>query len=182
VELKLRIEEEKYDEKVLAQKFKIKFKKIREEINLLSKTGKNQEALSLLTNFVEANKDNFIVIQFFNKEKKSLHRKIEKDRKKEEVKLKKDARLEAEKLIGRTMNNVEEKTEENKEKQKKKSKIKEFFETYKLIKEKRRRKKLVDEVTTLIESEKQAQVEIAKSKLEKVHQGLIKELSVNNIT
>jgi|GEM_PF-1332018 len=56
-----------------------------------------------------------------------------------------------------------------------------LFNFYKIILEKRRKKKLIDEVTSLIESQNQAEIEIAKSKLEKVHQGLIKELSVSNI-
>ncbi|NUJ97720.1 SpoIIE family protein phosphatase [Candidatus Gracilibacteria bacterium] len=183
LEVKLKEKEQKYNDKISGERFKLKFKKIKEEITLLSKTHRNQEALNLLSNFLEDNKDKYVVIQFYNKEKRSIQRAIEKDRIREEVNAKKNTKNEALKLIGQTMNLEEgqEQIEGGENKEGQENKFKKIFNFYKIILEKKRKRKLIDEVTSLIESQNQAEMDIAKSKLEKVHQGLIKELMVNNI-
>ncbi len=184
IEVKIKEKEQKYNDRISAEKFKIKFKKIKEEITLLSKTHKLQDAFSLLSNFLEDNKDKYVVIQFYNKEKKAIQKAIEKERLKEATNAKKNTKEEAMKLIWQTMtsdNSENQEGIEDGEKKEEVSKIKKFFSFYKVILEKKRRKKLIDEVTSLIESQNQAEMDIAKSKLEKVHQWLVKELSVTNI-
>ena len=55
--------------------------------------------MELLQNFLEENKDNYRVIQFFNTEKKALQKHIDKQRHIEEKKFKDNAKMQAMKLI-----------------------------------------------------------------------------------
>ncbi len=188
IEVTLREKEQKYNDKISWEKFKIKFKKIKDEITLLTKTNKAQDAFTLLSNFMEDNKDKYVVIKFYNNQKKIIHKAIEKERAKEEIRIKKNTRNEAMKLIWQTIkweneenSNFNDDNDNNRKKEKKKKSLISIFNFYKIILEKRRRRKLIDEVTSLIESQNQAEMDIAKSKLEKVHQWLIKELSITNI-
>ncbi len=192
LEQKLKINEQKDKDKIAKVTFKLKFKKIKEEIYSLTKTGKHHEALTLLWSFLQDNKDNALVINFYNTQKKEIIKALEKQRKTEEDKVKKNTRLEAMKLIWDTLNTANQ-TPEEKEKQANDAqkgssfldaymeKAKEKLSFYKWILDRIRKKKLIDEVTLLIESENQVNLEIAKNKLEKIHQWLIKELFVNNI-
>lgn len=186
-EQKLKQKEQKDKERISKETFKLKFKKIREEIDLLGKTNKHHEALTLLWSFLEDNKENFIVIDFYNKEKKQILKNIEYARKLEEKKSKLSTHNEALKLIWETLKWDEEK--EAVKKQLEWDKKPNFLEDlkkkvldYLSIWERLKKKKLIDEVTFLIESENQVNLEIAKNKLEKMHQWLVKELTVNNIT
>lgn len=52
---------------------------------------------------------------------------------------------------------------------------------HKKLKEKRERKKLIEEVKILIEEESKAKQEIAEKKLENIHKGLIKEVEKKNM-
>lgn len=191
LEQKLKVNEQKDKDRIAKITFKLKFKKIKEEIYTLSKTNKHHEALTLLWSFLQDNKDNSLVINFYNDQKKEIIKNLEKQRKNEEDKVRKNTRLEAMKLIWETLN-APEGTPGEKDKKIDPltavaggaslfDKMKEKLNFYKGILDRIKKKQLIDEVTLLIESENQVNLEIAKNKLEKIHQWLIKELFVSNI-
>lgn len=178
----LRTREQKWKEKISIDRFKLKFQKIQEEINLLTKTHKHIDALTLLNSFVDEYKENYLVIKFYNREKNIIKKNIERERKKEEDSIRKSTRLEAMNLIGKTIVSEEEKEVKIKEKKQKVNGV--FLKKilfYKNIIEKRKKKKLIDEVMNLIETDNETNEDIAKSKLAKIHQWLIKELTITNI-
>lgn len=183
----LDVKEKNYKDKAEINKFKIRFKKIKQEIVALSGNKKNTQALNLLQKFLEENKEKKEVLRFFNKEKKSILKSIEKNRKKEQDKIKKNARLEALKLIGHNINlwwNKQEEETENNEKEKKVNiigKLKQRLHFYKNLKERIRKKKLLDEIEMLIEEDSKVKNDIAAKKLANIHKWLIKELSNDNI-
>jgi len=55
--------------------------------------------MNLLQKFLEENKENSIVIKFYNSQKKRIQKSIEKQRKEEQEKLKRNAKNEALQLI-----------------------------------------------------------------------------------
>jgi len=55
--------------------------------------------MNLLQKFLEENKENSIVIKFYNSQKKNIQKNIEKQRKEEQEKLKRNAKNEALQLI-----------------------------------------------------------------------------------
>jgi len=176
--------EKKYIEKQEIERFKIRFEKIKEELERLIATNRWHEALAILQNFLEENKSKKIVIDFYNKEKKIIQKAIEKERKKQEEKLKENAKLEALKLIWETVNL------EPKENKKKKNEVQEesLWQTlkdkinfYKKLQEKRKRKEMLDEINLLIEEDNKIKNEIAEQKLANIHQGLVKEIPKDNM-
>lgn len=187
LEYKVKVKEEEYKEKKAKETFTLKFKKIREELYQLGKTNRHQDALLLLGTFFEENKENLLVVKFYDEEKKKILKAIAIQRKKEESNLKKNAETEAMKLIWETIKGKEVSEEWNEENKTEKvwfdilAPFKRWKKLLETIKEWRKRRKLLDEVTQLIEVENQVNMEVAKNKLEKVHQWLIKELSMNNI-
>ncbi len=173
--------EKKYIEKQEKERFKIRFEKIREELEHLIATNRSNDALLILQKFLEENKSKRIVIDFYNKEKKVILKAIERERKKQNDKLKENAKLEALKLIGKTVNLEDEK---------KKNILKEdnFFENIKnklnfwqKLKERKKRKELLDEVNLLIEEDTKIKNELAEQKLANIHQWLVKEISKDNM-
>jgi len=181
LEEKLEKEKEKYDTKREKERFKVRFKAIKDEINKLIKTYKADDALDLLTKFLDENKEKSIVINFYNKEKKIILKNIEKQRKREKEKLKNNAKLEALKLIWK---NADEENLKDKKKKEKKSfiqKIKEKINFYAKVKEKIRNKKLLDEISLLIEEDNKVKNDVASNKLENMHKWLIKEIHQENI-
>ena len=172
----------KYNKKIEEAKFKIRFRRIKDEVELLIKTGKNPEALNLLKHFLEENKQNSSVINFYNKEKEKILKNIEKIKEIENKKIEKNIKLEASKLIWQTIKIGDEK--EDKKSDKKDSffkQIKNKINFYHKIKEKLRKKQLIDEVTLLIEENKKLNSEIATKKLENIHKWLVKEINPQNI-
>lgn len=179
---KLIEKEKKYLENDEKERFKIKFKIIKDEIEILIWNKKNTQALNLLQNFIEENKDKSIVIDFFNREKKIILRNIEKQRIKENEKIKLNARIEALNLIWQTLKKDDEEKELEKleEKEEKFSLIKflkEKFSFYKTLKENIKKKKLLDEINMLIDENSKVKDDIAMKKLANMHKWLIKEIS-----
>lgn len=178
VEQKLNKKEEDFQDKKLKEQFKLRFKNIKTEIHNLVWNSRSDEAMELLQNFLEENKDNYRVIQFFNVEKKALQKHIDKQRNIEEKKFKDNAKMQAMKLIWSSVNI--ETDEERKQKEEKMN----FFELiksrlnfYKNIKEKVRKKRLLDEINILIEEDSKVKHDIAEKKLASIHKWLIKELA-----
>ena len=181
--IELEKKEEKYNKNLEEKKFEIKFKRIKQEVELLRKTWKNPEALNLLKHFLEDYPSNPKVIRFYNKNKEIILKNIEKIKQKENEKVKKSIKEEAEKLIWKTINFDNNQEEDDKDNKKLNffNKIKEKINFYKTLREKIKRKKLIDEVSLLITENKNLNSEIAKKKLEHIHQWLIKEIWTSEI-
>jgi len=96
---RLTLEKFKYEAKVEKERFAIRFEKIKEGIDKLTKTGKNTEALNLLTHFLEENQERTSVVTFYDKEKKKILKNIQKKQKKDKSKVKVSAEAEALRLI-----------------------------------------------------------------------------------
>ncbi len=178
VEQQLNKKEDAHKDSKQREQFKIRFKNIKSEIHNLVWKSRSDEALELLQKFLEENKDNYRVIKFFNTEKKSLQKHIDKQRHIEEKKFKDNAKMQAMKLIWSSVNI--ETNEEKKLKEEQMSlfeKFKSHLNFYKNLKEKVRKKRLLDEINVLIEEDSKVKHDIAEKKLENIHKGLIKELS-----
>ena len=183
LELKLENEKRKYNDKIEKERFKIRFKTIKEQLKKLIATNKNETANNLLSTFLKENQDKKIVIDFYNKEKIAIQKSKDKEKKKEKVRLRQNIKLEALKLIWANI-----KTEGQKEKKEEENNGKSFFakineklNLYKAIKNKLKNKKLLDEISLLIEEDSKVKNEIASQKLENIHKWLIKEISQDNI-
>jgi serine phosphatase RsbU (regulator of sigma subunit) len=162
------------------ERFKIRFKKIKNEIESLTWNKKNSQALWLLQKFLEENNENTSVIKFYNNEKKIILKNIEKTNEKKEEIIKNNARLDAMTLIWETANIDDEKKEEIETKSFL-EKIKIKFNFYKNIKERIRKKKLLDEINLLIEEDSKVKNDIAARKLANIHKWLVKELTSNKM-
>ena len=183
IQKSLTLEKFKYTRNIEKERFEIRFKTIREWIKKLSKTGKNTDALNLLTHFLEENQDKTSVVTFCDREKKKILKRIEKKQKKDKHKTKLSAEAEALALIWKTVK-LEEKKKKKEEKEKKVlfKWFRKDIHLYKTLKEKIKRKKLLDEVQILIEEEWKAKKEIAEKKLENIHKWLVKEISQNKMS
>ena len=81
--------EAKYNKIEDAKRFKLRFKKIKKELVLLSKTWKHDLAINLISVFLEENKEKSMVVDFYNKEKKKILHEKEKTQRIESEKNKK---------------------------------------------------------------------------------------------
>lgn len=178
--LELEKKEEKYKEKEDAERFKIRFKKIKDEIEILIWNKKSEQALWLLQNFLEENKEKATVVNFYNKEKNIILKNREREEKIRNDKIKSDTKLEAMTLIWKTFNIEEENEKKENENQWEKSiyeKIKDYASFYTKIKERIKKKKLLDEISLLIEEDSKIKNDLAARKLANIHKWLVKELS-----
>lgn len=182
--LVLEQKEEKYNQNVDAERFKIRFRKIKDEIEVLMWNRKSDSALALLQKFLEENAEKPSVVKFYNKEKKLILKNLDKEKRKRDEKMKTDARLEAMALIWKTVNIDEEEKISDVESEKEKSifwRLKEKINFYKKIKERVRKKKLLDEINLLIEEDSKIKNDLAARKLANIHKWLVKELSSNKM-
>lgn len=101
-----------YDRKIDAQRFKIRFQKIREEIKKLSVSKNNSEALNLLGHFLEENQGRSEVVTYYAKEKKRILNNIKKNQEKDKRKIKDNEELEALRLAGLTLKDKKDKQAE----------------------------------------------------------------------
>lgn len=178
----LNTKEKKYTDASEKEKFKIRFKKIKSEIDNLVSNRRAVDAMRLLQRFLEENKENSVVIKFFNKEKKIIQADIEKQKQIEEKKFKDNAKMQAMKLIWKNVNlEIDENNLNKKTKLRGFAKFKAKMNFYNKIKEKARRKKLLDEINLLIEEDSKVKQDLAEEKLETIHKGLIKEISNKNM-
>ncbi len=176
--------EEKYNQNVDAERFKIRFKKIKDEIEVLMWNRKSDNALALLQKFLEENAEKPSVVRFYNKEKKTILKSLEREKRKRDEKMKNDAKLEAMALIWKTVNLEEEEKIIDSEAEANKSffeKLKDKINFYKRIKERVRKKKLLDEINLLIEEDSKIKNDLAARKLANIHKWLVKELSSNKM-
>ncbi len=173
--------EAKYIEKIEKDRFQIRFKKIKDEIDTLIWKRKSVQAMWILQKFLEENKENSIVIKFYNTQKKKIQLNIEKQRKLEQDKIRSNARMEALNLIGETTNLDDEKNSKKDDKKTFAKNLLKKLNFYKNIKTKIKRKKLLDEINLLIEEDSKANDELAERKLESIHKWLVKEISKNKM-
>lgn len=181
---KLNKKEDLYLKKVEKERFKIRFQKVKEEVKSLTWNKKNNQAMWLLQKFLEENAEITAVIRFYNSEKKKILKNKEKVKKEKENQLKKDAKTEALSLIWKTTNiwNNEEKNNENKkETQNFLKSLKTKINFYKNIKDRIKKKKLLDEINLLIEEDSKVKNDIAERKLANIHRWLIKEITKTSI-
>jgi len=175
------IKEEKYITKRENKRFKVRFKKIKDEINSLIWSKKNEQAMSLLQKFLEENSENSSVIKFFNKEKKKILKDKEKNKREVQAKIRVSAQLEAMNLIWKTTKLVDDKSEKKEEEDKEEKwlikKLKKKLNFYQNIKERIRKKQLLDEINLLIDEDSKVKNDLAERKLANIHKWLIKELS-----
>lgn len=170
----LKERQRKVSEKMEEKRFEIRLKNTETDLNILLKTNKNQEAMALLTSFLELNRENPRALKFYNKKKTIVLKNVEKSNINEENKLKQNIKLEALKLIWEKVN-IEEEIEI-----KKSNNI--FSNTFKWIKEnvnlidKIRKRRLFDEVSLLVDEESTQKLQLASEKLERIHKWLTKEL------
>ena len=182
IEWKLELEKLKYERKIEKERFRIRFNKIKKEIHKLAATGKNNDALNLLTHFLEDNRDKSSVVTFYDKEKKKILKSIEAKKTKDKKKQKDTAEIEALKLIGRTIKNKQQQAAEQEQEQQEEwslfffARMRKKLNFYKNLKARLESKKLLDEVSILIEEESKAKKEIAEKKLENIHKWLVREL------
>lgn len=174
-------EEIKYNEKKEIEKFKLKFEQIKTKLDELMWMKKYYESLDLISNFFEENKNSIVVINFYNKWKNEIQKKIKKQELDKEKQVAKNARKEAEILIWENLNLSTEQIPAKIIDWKKVDswffkKISERLNFYKKVKQKLREKRLLDEVTMLIESQNEVDEMAKKIRLENMHMWLIKEL------
>jgi len=183
--LKNKIEklEAKYIKNAEKERFKIRFSKIKDEIDILIWAKRGLQAMSLLQKFLEENKENTIVVKFYNSEKKVIQKSIDNQRKAEQDKLKNNAKKEALTLIWKTANidELEEESEDDKKAKTSFSKLKEKLNFYSKLKERIKKKKLLDEINLLIEEDTKVNDDLAAKKLENIHRWLVKELTNNKL-
>lgn len=175
---KIYLEEKNYNENIKKERFNIRFRTIKKEIDLLLWQAKAVEAMSLLTNFYNENKNEIIVINFYKQQKNIIKKIIDKKLWRLEDRIKFDTQLEAMSLIWQKIK------ESDIKKVEKKSfieKIKDKLEFYYEIKRKKEEKKLLDEINILIDEDSKIKKELAVKKLEKIHSWLVKELNLDNM-
>lgn len=181
------IEKIKYERKIEAERFKIRFRNIKKEIKKLVSNGENNAAINILNNFLEENKEKTEVASYYAREKKRVLKNIRKSQLKDKKKIQDNKDLEAIKIANQTLKTQqEEKDKKLKEKQERKDqsffwKIKYALNFQKRIRESYKRKKLLDEVRVLLEEESKVKQELATKKLENIHKGLIKEIEKKNM-
>ena len=181
LEIELKKKQESYNIKIEKERFKIRFNKIKHEIDSLLGNKQAEEALGLLKSFLNDYQDNYTVIKFFNKEKKRILKAKEEILKDNERRIKDNAKLEAISLIWNTVKIAESDIENKNIKKWFFSLFKDKVNFYKKIKEKIRKKKLLDEISLLIEEDSKVQNDIAARKLANIHKWLVKELSDNKM-
>jgi len=114
LEKKYEVDKIKYDRRIVAERFKIRFKKIKQEVRKLTTSKNNNEALNLLNHFLEDNKDNSEVITYYAKEKKNILKSIQKNQSLDKKRISDNAELEAIRLAGLTLKDKNEQAQERK--------------------------------------------------------------------
>lgn len=177
----------KYERHIEWERFKVRFKSIKNEIQKIYSQWENNDALNLLNHFLEENKDKSEVVTYYAKEKKRILVNIKKLQWKDKKKIQDNADLEAIRVAGLTIKSKEEEKTKKREEKEDRHQQKFFYKLinsihfYKRLKVKRQRKKLIDEVKILLEEQTKAKEEIAEKKLENIHKWLIKELEKKNM-
>ena len=177
---KIELLEKDYNDKIKIERFNVRIKSMKKEIDKLISQSKTNDALTLLNSFYKENENEISIINFYKKEKIVIQRAINKKIWRLDDRTKTNAKLEAMTLIWEDYKAPEE------EKIKKEDlwffqRLKAKFNFWKTLNKKREEKKLLDEVNILIEEDSKVKKELAAKKLEKMHSWLIKELVYDNM-
>lgn len=181
---KIENEEILYNEKKETEKAKIKLVQIKAKLDDLIWSKKYYEALDLITTFFEENKNSVVIINFYNKWKNKIQKKIKKYEKLKEKEMSNNIKKEAELLIWENINLWTDNANKNENTKKRFNFFKWLWEKinlYKKIKQNLKEKRLIDEVTLLIESQNEVDELARKSRLENIHMWLVKELDNDNL-
>ncbi len=173
-------EKNKYNKKIEIEKFRVKFIQIKEMLDELIWWRKYYEAMNLINSFFEENKDSIAVIEFSNKWKNILQKKIKNQEGRKEKEISKNIRKEAEDLIWEHINlwneNISTIIDKKDTNISLLEKLIDKFNLYKKLKIKLKEKNLIDEITFLIESQNEINELSKRNKLENMHMWLIKEI------
>jgi hypothetical protein len=187
LESQYEVNKSRYDKKIEAERFKVRFDKIKQEIAKLTQTGSNTDALNLLNHFFEETQSHSEVLSYYTKQKKSILKNIKKRQEADKKKISANKELEALKISWNTLKEKKDaaaiKAQEKEEIRQARwyNRLKNSISFHKKLKEKYQKKKLIDEVKILMEEESKAKEEIASKKLEHIHKWLIKEVEKNNM-
>lgn len=166
IETKKRI----YAKNLKKKEEKLEQNQIDKTINDLIWQKKFIEAGSVLNNYFEKNESNYNIIDFINKKKKEIKKAIEKHKKEEKKEIQNNVLLEAKELVWDIKSEIKsDQTFRNFS----------FFKNLKNklnLKKKYKEKKLIDEVSLLIQNNNNKNDFLARSKLEKAHSWLSKEI------
>ncbi len=165
----------KYEETLEKEKTKIRILKVEKKLDELIWRKEINLAEWLLNNFLENYKQNNEIVKFYNKQKKKIVTIRKQNKNLEEDKLKKNSKLEAMKLIWK-IQKEDELVEEIDKPTTFLWKIKEKINIAKLISKKINRRKLLDEITMLLEEDKNITEDNLKSKLWKIHRWVTREV------
>lgn len=167
--------EDEYNNKLEKERLKIRFNRVKHEIEILLWDKQADEALSLLRSFLDEFPSNTKVINFYNIEKEEIIKTKEDIRQRKEKNYEQNAKLEAESLIWDTVNINKDSLWNNKPKW--------FWSTlrlklnfYKNIKSQIEKKQLMDEVNMLIEEDTKVNNDLAARKLANIHKWMVKEI------
>jgi len=183
----LGLKERLYEQKVERERFKVRFNKIKQEITKLTQTWNNSDALNLLNHFFEENQNNNDVLNYHTKQKRAILKNIKKRQKLDQKKISTSREIEALKLAWQTIRDKRDTNQKEKERKmflknnRWYNRIINKLYIYKSLREKYRKKRILDEVKILIEWESKTKQEIASKKLEHIHKWLIKEVEKNNM-
>jgi hypothetical protein len=165
----------KYDEILEKEKTKIRILKVEKKIDELIWKKNINLAEWLLNNFLESYKEDSEIVKFYNKQKKKIVAIRKKNKYIEEEKLTKNSQKEAMKLIWK-LKKEDDLVEDIKKKNTFYWKILDRINIVRLISQKIKDKKLLDEVTMLLEEDKNITENNLKSKLWKIHRWLTREI------
>lgn len=174
---------DKLDNKKAKYEISIKERKKKEELKFTKKQvedliGKHSfdEAISFLNILLEKHKNDIEIINYINKEKKHINKKIEKYKIKKENEIRNDAYKQAQELIWDI------KRENEKAEEKINTKVS-FIESLKAkmhyfskLRQKRKETQLLDEINILIETQADKNELLIKNKLTQIHSGITREI------
>lgn len=170
---KINLYEKNYIENEQKQKFKARIKSIELQINKLLYKWESEDALGLLEDFFQENRDNIEVLNFYKKQKNIIKKSLNKKLWNLEERIKANPKLEALSLIWEKITN------KDLEKTKKEwffSKLFKKFSFWLKLKKKRKEKQLLDEINILIEEDDKVKKEVLEKKLKKLQSWVKKEI------
>jgi serine phosphatase RsbU (regulator of sigma subunit) len=170
---KLDKKKKKVEKEFKEKKISIERESLKKQLKWNISEWKFTEAIFILNNYLEKYNDNLDVINFVNKEKATLNKLIEKNKKIRENEIKKDAFLEARELIWEIQKDIEDKAAW----ESLFAKFRRSINIYGKIKRKVKEKRLMEEVDILLQQQTEKNEIIARSKLALIHSWVLKEIS-----
>lgn len=171
-------ENTKYIRKKKDKLFEIRFKKIKNEVNKLVAKKEPVEALNLIKNFQQENVESQRVRDFYEEQKKKIQNVIDRQRKQEQDKIKNNTQYEAMTLIWDLNKNKIDKEQKDKSFFKI---IKDKFKKDKELRENIASKRALDEINMFLDENDKIKQELARQRLESIHEWLVKEINKRHL-